>query len=258
MPTLTRGLDGQVALVTGGAVRVGRAISVALAEHGAAVAIHCHSHRAEAESLATELRAGGAAVCVVQGDLSEPAVSRRIFDEVAGLLGEVGILVNNAGLIDETPLASFDPALAQRLVHVNALAPLYTMAELARRAAAAAQDEGGPASSPGGRQVVNVVDTSVERPWPKHAAYCASKAALLAASEVAAKELAPAIRVNVVNPGTVELRPEEVPREHKLRAHIPLDRIGRPEDIAHAVLYLLEAPYVTGAVLAVDGGARLR
>ncbi|MBN1946489.1 MAG: SDR family oxidoreductase [Bradymonadales bacterium] len=238
-------LSGRTVLVTGGAVRVGAAISRTVALAGARVAIHCHHHLQPAQQMAEELSACGATAAVFQADLLAASSVGALFDRIEEELGPLDGLVNNAGLISETPLVSYDPEEARRLFALNVQVPLLTMAELARRKPAMAA-------------IVNVVDSSAERAWLGHAAYCASKSALLAATRVAARELAPAIRVNAVNPGTVMLREEELPRVAALLNTIPLQRFGDPKDVAEAVLFLLAASYVTGAVLAVDGGRNLQ
>lgn len=244
MSAATR-LEGRIVLVTGGAVRLGAAISRAVAAAGAAVAIHCHTHGKEAEVLADELRADGAAVHIAQADLRRADEVARLFDRVETAMGRVSGLVNNAGIIAGTPLDDFDASAATGLFELNAMAPLLTTAQMARRAA------------PGDAAIVNIVDSAVDRAWAGHAAYIASKAALEAATRVAARELAPRIRVNGVSPGTVALRPDETERVRALEAGIPLGRVGTPEDVADAVVFLLAAPYITGAILPVDGGRRL-
>lgn len=241
---MSQPLEGCVALVTGGAVRVGAAICREVASAGASVAIHCHSHRDEADALAVLLEAKGCATLVVQADLSQADQVTRAFDEIEGSLGKVDCLVNSAGVIADVALENLGPGDVLPMFAVNAFAPIYTMSEMARRRTASGA-------------IVNIVDSGVERAWARHVPYCASKAALLTASMVAARELAPRIRVNVVNPGTVALRDEEHAVVGRILERIPLDRIGTPEDIAKAVVFLLSSAYITGAILPVDGGSRL-
>jgi pteridine reductase len=243
-PRGAEALRGRTVIVTGGAVRVGAAISRAVAAAGARLAIHCHSHLERGRRLAEELGQRAEAVVAVQRDLREPDAARQLFDEVAAALGEPSVLVNNAAILAATPLRDYDAATASRLLEVNLAAPLRLMAEMARR-------------SPAEGVIVNIVDAAAQRPWSEHGAYVAAKAGLLQASRVAARELAPSIRVNVVNPGTVILRDEEKAHLDRLLQGIPLGRIGQGEDVAQAVVYLIGAPYTTGAVLNVDGGAGL-
>lgn len=237
-------LRGRTALVTGGNVRVGASICRALAEAGANVAIHHRSRQAEAEALRDEIQTLGVRAAIFRHDLGDALAAETLFAEVEDALGPITFLVNNAGAIASTSIGRLAPENVDFLFKINTFAPMYTMGALARRA-------------PAGGAVVNIVDTSVERAWQGHAAYCASKSALLSASLVAARELAPGIRVNVVNPGTVALREEELAIADGITERVPLNRIGEPSDIASAVIYLLVSSYVTGAVLAVDGGSRL-
>ncbi len=237
-------LKGKTAIVTGGNVRVGASICRELAKAGANVAIHYRSHPEEAEALREELEGLDVKAGVFQCDLADPHAAEALFVDVEESMGSVSILVNNAGAIASTPIDRLAPVNLEPLFRINTFAAMYTMSALARR-------------SPVDGAVVNIVDTSVERAWKGHAAYCGSKAALLSISLVAAHELAPTIRVNVVNPGTVALREEELAVVDGITERIPLNRIGEPKDIASAVVYLVVSPYVSGAVLAVDGGSRL-
>jgi pteridine reductase len=241
MPSLT----GQTALVTGGAVRVGAAISRAVSAAGAKLAIHCHNHRDEAQRLAEELSTPEAPARVFQADLVEDGAVRCLFDAVEAELGPVSLVVNNAGLIAVSPFNEFDAHLARTLFELNALVPMRMMAELARR-------------EPAQAVVINIVDSAVDTAWVEHAAYLSSKSALLSASRVAALELAPRIRVNVVNPGTVVLRPDELPRVDELIDRVPLGRIGSPDEIGRAVVFLATTTYANGVVLDIDGGTRLK
>jgi pteridine reductase len=237
-------LKGETVLVTGGGVRVGEAITRAVFNAGAKVAIHCFHHQEEAEFLADELDTERQRICVVHGDLMRPQSVPSIFDQVETHLGPITALVNNAGRLHVTPLHKLDIHEVEALFALNAKAPLYTMSEMAKRA----PQKGG---------IVNIVDTNVDRAWVDHVAYCASKASLLAATRVAARELAPRIRVNALSPGTVALRPDERGDEARLLRRIPLNVIGNTLDIGAAAVFLLSSDYITGAHLRVDGGSGL-
>lgn len=237
-------LKGKTILVTGGAVRVGAAISRALAADGANVVIQYNESRAAAEALELALDSMGHKVGLVGVDLLKPDSEKVLFDRAEVLFGPVTGLINNAAAIAPTPFDDFDIATARHLFDLNALAPMRLMSELVRR-------------KPQHASIVNLADTAWDRAWPENAAYCASKAALVSATRVAARELAPDIRVNAVLPGTVELREDERDRAKAIMMRIPLRRIGTPEQIAHAVMYLLSSSYTTGTLLRIDGGANL-
>jgi pteridine reductase len=226
----------KVALVTGAGVRVGRAIAIDLAAHGWTVAAHWNSHRPPRGMLA------------LRADLAAPDGPDRLAGALrAAGLGRLDLLVNSAATFDRAPLGETDAALFDRQLDLNARAPLLLARALA-----------GPLRRARG-SIVNVADVGGGLvPWAGYAAYAASKAALVRITECLALELAPAVRVNAVAPGTV-LWPESYPaaRRRELAARIPLRRAGRPEDVAQAVRYLAEAPFVTGVVLPVDGGRRL-
>ena len=235
-------------LVTGGAKRVGAAIVRALHGAGARVVIHCLASRAEAEALAAELNAARAAsAALVQGDLADTGALAALVEEAATRFGRLDGLVNNASGFRSTPLATLTPADWEELSATNLRAPMF----LAKAAA--------PHLARAGGAIVNVVDIHAERPLKDFTAYTVAKAGLAGLTRSLALELAPGVRVNGVSPGAI-LWPEPddaFPPEERARitAQTPLRRTGRPEDIAGAVKYLLlDAPFVTGQILAVDGG----
>lgn len=233
-----------LALVTGGAKRIGGAFSRALAERGFQVAIHCNSSRAESEALAADLAAEGLpAPLVVQADLADPAVADTLF---AQLPRGPRILVNNASLFEEDQLGSLDLALWHRHMAVNLLAPL-----LLTQAFAAALPTGASGL------VVNLSDAKLASPNPDFFSYTISKMGLAGATELAARKLAPSVRVNAIAPAvTLVSGPQS--RANFETAHV-LNALGRGVDVAdlvRALLYLVETPTVTGQTLVVDGGQR--
>jgi len=224
-----------VALVTGAGVRVGRAIALLLRARGWTVAAHYHSHRpaGRLEALRADLAAEGG-----------PEALARAF---RARFARLDLLVNCAAGFDERPLAATDARAFDAQMDLNARAPLLLVRALA------------PLLSRSGGAIVNVADVGGGLvAWKGFAAYAASKAALVRLTECLALELAPRVRVNAVAPGTV-LWPDSYPaaRRRALARKIPLRRVGTPEDVAEAVLFLATAPYVTGAILPVDGGRRL-
>lgn len=241
-PPLDGRLDGRLALVTGAARRLGRAIAQELSRAGAQVAIHCRRSVAEAEELAAALPGA----FVLQADLLDPeqtAAMLRAAQERARS-GRVDLLVNNAAGFQRTPFAALDEGAWAAMLDLNLTAPqrcLRLALPLGLRAA------------------VNVVDVAAWQPWIGYAAYGVAKAGLLHLTRVLARELAPAVRVNAVAPGSV-LFPEDYDEEARARAllRVPLGRAGSPEDVARAVRFLLAEPYLTGVCLPIDGGQGLR
>lgn len=225
----------KVALVTGAGVRVGQAIARALARRGFTVAAHYRTHRPRGFQ------------ATFPADLSAPDGPALLASAFRASFDRLDLLVNSAAGFELLSLADTDAAAFDALMNLNARAPLLlvrSLAPLLRRSLGS---------------VVNVADVGGGlSAWKGYAAYCASKAALTRATECLALELAPEVRVNAVAPGTV-LFPEHYTAAEKRRIErrIPLRSAGTPEDVANAVLYLSEAPYVTGAILPVDGGRHL-
>lgn len=250
MGAATLALAGQVALVTGGARRVGAEIVRHLHAAGASVAIHCHRSRTQAQALAAELnagRAGSALVC--SADLLQAERLRPLVDGVVAQLGGLGILVNNASSFYPTPLATLTGAQWHDLMGTNLAAPLF----LAQAAASALRRAHG--------LVVNIADIHGLRPLPGYLAYSTAKAALIHLTRALARELAPEVRVNAVAPGPV-LWPEaglDDAQKQEIISRTLLQRAGSPADVARAVCFFAtDAPYVTGQVLSVDGGRSQR
>jgi pteridine reductase len=234
----------RIALVTGASRRVGAGIARQLHAGGYAIALHCRRSTSEAAALAAafeDARPGSGSVHVA--DLAEPAAAAALVTEVITRWGRLDLLVNNAAAFEATPLAAGDASVFDRIIDINLRAPYL----LARAAAAALQAAGGA--------IVNLVDVYAERPKLAHAIYCSSKAGLVGLTKALARDLAPAVRVNAVAPGAI-LWPEhgDAREQAEILTRIPLARCGSIEDVAGAVCYLAGALYVTGQVLAVDGG----
>ena len=238
MPTPTKRRPpgrARVALVTGAGTRVGRAIALHLFRHGWTVAAHYRSHRPPPR------------LAALQADLSAPDGPDRLARAFRRRFRRLDLLVCSAAIFGRRPLAHTDAAFFDAQMALNARAPLL----LARALLPLLRRSGG--------SVVNVADVGGALvPWPGYSAYGASKAALRAATEAMALELAPRGRVNAVAPGTV-LWPERtpIPERRRLVRRIPLRRTGTPGDVAEAVRFLADAPFVTGALLPVDGGRHL-
>jgi pteridine reductase len=214
---------------------VGAAIARALAAEGYRVAGHYRTHAPRGLDAA------------LQADLATPDGPGALAAAFRARYGRLDLLVNGAAGFEALPLARIDAAAFDAQMHLNARAPLLLVRALA------------PLLARAGGSVVNVADVGGGLvAWRGYAHYAASKAALVRLTECLALELAPRVRVNAVAPGTV-LWPEAYPeaRRRELARRIPLGRAGTPEDVAAAVLYLARAPFVTGAILPVDGGRHL-
>jgi pteridine reductase len=239
-------LDGRVTLVTGGAIRVGRAIVQALAAEGATLAVHHHASVKEAEALVAELRRNGGRAEAFPADLTDDVQLANLVAEVERTLGPIQVLVNSAARFTRAPFLDTDAAMLDREWRLNARAPFLLTRAVAR--GMMERREG---------VVINVLDIGGALvPWRNYSAYCMTKAAMEMLTEVLALELAPHVRVNGVAPGTV-LPPVSLgaAEREQLRSRIPLERFGRAEDVAETVRFLVTGPdFITGQVIAVDGG----
>jgi pteridine reductase len=239
-------LTGKWALITGAGRRVGAAIARSLHNQGAGVGIHYRGSAAAAEALAGELNSARAnSALTIQADLLETSRLGTLVDKVVSRAGRLDILVNNASSFYPTPLAGITEQQWTDLLGTNLKAPLF----LAQAALPHLKSARGI--------IINIVDIHAVRPLKDHTMYGAAKAGLAFLTRALARDLAPDIRVNGVAPGAI-LWPEggvsDQMREVVLK-QIPLKRVGEPADIANCVLYLVrDAPYVTGQVIAVDGG----
>jgi pteridine reductase len=235
----------RVALVTGGAKRVGRAIAERLARAGFDLVVTYHRSADEARSLARGLESAGRKVITVQADLADPAAAvPRITAAVNGTFGGLDVLVNNASVYEESALASTNLDQMRRFWSVHVESPLLLCRDLA------------PFLRQSRGHVVNMLDLLAERPWPRYLAYSASKGALWTLTLGLARELAPEVTVNGIAPGVVAW-PDDMPQEERERylKRVPLARSGTPADVADLVLYLCTAgSYVTGQVIRLDGG----
>jgi len=238
-----------VALVTGGARRVGAAIARALHAAGYDLALHYRHSAGDADALIAELeRARPGSTLGVQADLADLAQLPALVERVTARFGRLDALVNNASTFHPTPIGSATPAQWNELFASNAQAPFF----LVQAAWPALRDARGA--------IVNLVDIYAERALPGHPIYVMAKAALAAMTRTLAQDLAPQVRINGVAPGAVMWPAEgkDYADREALLARTPLQRAGTPEDVASAVLWLLrDAPFVTGQIIRVDGGRTL-
>ena len=246
-PGQVKELAGKVALVTGGAMRVGREIARALAEAGADVAIGYRRSGVEARAAVREMEARGVRAVALRADVARPREARALVVATVRRLGRLDVLVNNAALFIRTPVLTTTPAQFDRLLAVNLRAPFFVSQAAAR------------AMGRRGGRIINIADVGAVRAWPGYVPYGVSKAGVVMLTRGLAAALAPRIQVNAVAPGVV-LLPENFPREssRRLAARIPMGRHGRPADVAEAVCFFATcSDYVTGQVLFVDGGMSL-
>ena len=243
---MNESLAGKAALVTGGARRLGAAIARRLHAAGAAVLIHYRDSEADASKLVAELNAVRAkSAAKVKAELLAPIAPRALLGEALGAFGRLDILVNNASSFFPVPLGQIEASHWEELVGSNLRAPLFISQEAA------------PELAKHAGAIINIVDIHAERPLKGYAVYSIAKSGLAALTRSLAIELAPHVRVNGVAPGAIAW-PDDGQFDPGERARIvagtPLGRVGSPEDVAQAVHFLAVAPYVTGQILAVDGG----
>jgi pteridine reductase len=239
-------LSGKAALVTGGARRIGAAIARRLHAAGANVLLHYRDSDKDAAKLESELNAlRPRSAAKVKAELLAPIAPRALINAARESFGRLDLLVNNASSFFPVEIGAIEGSHWEDLVGSNLRAPLFICQEAAPELA---KEQG---------SIVNIVDIHAERPLKGYAIYSITKAGLAALTRSLAVELAPRIRVNGVSPGAIawpedgQFDPAE--RDHVL-ATTPLARLGSPDDIAQAVHFLACAPYVTGQIIAVDGG----
>lgn len=240
-----------VVLITGSAKRLGRQMIKTLHSNGYRVIIHCNQSRADADALAVELnqlREHSAAV--IQANLLDETHWPQLAQQAVACFNRLDVLVNNASSFYPTPVNSASAEQWRDLFGTNVKAPYFLSQALAPELA---KQQG---------VIVNMVDIHAERPLAEHSIYCMAKAALLMMTKSLARELAPTIRVNGIAPGAILWPPEQsiVLQEHEkaaILAQIPLQQLGSPHDIAKTLLFLVQSPYITGHIIAVDGGRSL-
>jgi pteridine reductase len=243
---MDQSLHGKAALVTGGARRVGAAITRRLHAAGASVLVHYRDSETEAAAPAAELNAvRPKSAATVKAELLAPIAPRALVSAALQAFGRLDVLVNNASSFFAVPLGEIESSHWEELIGSNLRAPLFICQEAAPQLA---RHQGA---------IVNIVDIHAERPLKGYPLYSVAKAGLASLTRALALELAPHVRVNGVAPGAIAW-PEDGQFEDAERKRIvattPLGRIGSPEDIAQAVLYLACAGFVTGQVVAIEGG----
>ena len=239
----------RVALVTGAARRLGRAIALELGAAGWDVAVHYHGSAADAEDCCAQLRAAGAAACALDADLADAAAARALVARAAAALGPVDAVVNNASLFEYDDAAGFDAARAARHHAVNTIAPVL----LAQALHAQLLERGARGC------VVNLLDQKLWNPNPDHLSYTLSKAALREATTLLAQALAPTLRVVGVAPGlTLGSAQLDAAALARMQRAGPLGEGPHAADVAATVRFCLDNPALTGSCILVDAGHHLQ
>lgn len=237
-------LEGQVALVTGAAKRIGRSIALRLAAEGADVVVNYYSSQPDAEAVTREIQALGRRAIAVRADVAQRADVRKLFGAIEGEFGRLDILVNNAGVFFTARFQELTEEQWDRIMNANLKSQF-----LCAQAAA-------PMMKRQGRgRIINISSLGGILAWPAFTHYCVSKAGAIMLTKCLARALAPEILVNSVAPGTIQFEGEAPDQEYIART--PLRRTGTGDEIADAVAYFAKAEFVTGQVLAVDGGRML-
>jgi pteridine reductase len=240
-------LVGRVALVTGAGRRVGRALALALGARGMHVVVHYHGSVAGAEETARLIAQQGGTASLVRGDLTTVPGAEQVIDEMLAARGTLDVLVNSAAVMLRTPVGETTAADWDAMFALNLRAPYF----LAQRAAPALRASRGC--------IVNIADLAAFETWPAYIPHGLTKAGVVQMTHALARVLAPEVRVNAIAPGVVLLPDGWSDADaERLRSTTPLARLGTPDDVAAAMLYLIDAGFVTGEVITVDGGRHIR
>jgi NAD(P)-dependent dehydrogenase (short-subunit alcohol dehydrogenase family) len=250
-------LKGKTAVITGASGSLGSVIALALGQAGCNCLCHYFNNKQTAEQVAAQIRTLGPNALAVRVDLTSENEIKQLFDHAAEL-GCPQLLVNCAAVFEKSPLEQASFEQAREILNINLTAAIITSKYFAKSVKKNFNIENKPAcgelAEPAGK-IINIADIGGIRPWANYVFYCASKAGLIGATKSLAKELAPAICVNAVAPGIITWPDDfDDAEKQKQLSLIPLKRIAKPQEIACAVISLLENDYITGQVLCVDGG----
>jgi pteridine reductase len=240
-------LENKLALVTGAGVRVGRAIALALADAGMNVGVHYAHSGSEADDTVAEIRKRGRKSDSFAASLDRPGEPEKLMDSVVAKMGVPDVLVNSAAIMQRTPLGEVTYEKWDATMNLNLRAPFF----LAQAAAKVMRPRGGV--------IVNIADLAAFETWSGYIPHSISKAGVVQMTRALAHALGPEIRVNAIAPGVVLLPEgwEEDSAKHLIET-TPLKRLGTPDDVTQALLYLLHADFVTGETIIVDGGRHVR
>jgi len=238
-------IKDKIAVVTGGAHRVGKAIASGLAEAGAHLVVHYHQSEDQAKFTVGEIKQRGVRAIAVGGDLASYDAVVNLFRAAEAEFGSVDILVNSAAIMESGNVLTLTPEAWQRTLGINLTGPFFC----AQQAALLMKARNGGV-------IVNIADVSAFEPWAKYPAHSVSKAGLVMLTKVLAKALAPEVRVNAIAPGPV-IKPDDWPDERwrTVGRHTLLKRTGSGYDVARAVNFIVEQDFMTGETLVIDGGS---
>lgn len=238
-------LQGKVALVTGSAKRLGRAVALRLAQEGADIVVHYRASHAEANDCVQQIERIGRHALAIAADLESVPEIKRLVDEAAKHFGRLDILVNSAANFLPASIVSTTEQIWDSALDTNLRAPFFctqAAAPLLRRTRGC---------------IINFADTGGLLAWTGYIPHSVSKAGVVMLTKVLAKALAPEVRVNAIAPGTITMEDDSPEIESDFIKRAPLRRSGKPSDITEAVLFLVKSDFITGQVLAVDGGRTL-
>ncbi len=242
-------LKQRVALITGSAIRVGRAIALELAQGGANIVVHYYHHAEKAERTVDELLALGVKAQAIQAHVARANEVEALFRQAEESLGPVDILVNNAAIFERAPFPELSESDWDEHMDINLKGVFLCCRAAARRMI-----------QRGRGKIINIADVFGSHPWPAYLPYCVSKAGVITLTQTLALALAKTnIQVNAVGPGAILLPEDYSPAmRQEVIDRVPAGRLGAPDDIARTVRFLIEGPdYITGALVPVDGGASL-
>lgn len=240
-------LRGKVALVTGGGRRVGRALAEALGARGATVAVHYNESAAGAEEAIRSITSGGGKGALFGADLTRADAPGSLVSAVIERFGALDVLVNSAAVMVRTPFGETEPSAWDAIFALNLRAPFFLCQAAAPHLRAARGS------------IVNIADLAAFETWPGYIPHGITKGGIVQLTRALARVMAPEVRVNAIAPGTVLLPDDWTDADAaRLDKTTPLKRQGSPQDVADAMLYLLDADYVTGETIIVDGGRHVR
>ncbi|MEW6733667.1 MAG: SDR family oxidoreductase [Acidobacteriota bacterium] len=238
-------LEGKVALITGGAARLGRHIALTLATHGMRVIIHYNNSRSAALDICDEITALAGECRLLQADLRSKMQIDEMVSQSLKFWDRVDLLVNNAAVYYKTPFKELSSTEWDHIMDVNLRGPFLCSLTFGQQM-----------QIQGGGKIINIADWSAERPYADYLPYCVSKAGLIALTKGLAKALAPSVQVNAISPGAV-LLPADFPEQTKEQVieHTLVKKLGSPEDVSAAVIFLAAgSDFITGANIVIDGG----
>jgi pteridine reductase len=240
-------LEGKTAIVTGGAVRLGRAMALAMAERGVHIAVHYHSSAASAQDVVAQIQAVGSEAVAIRADLSSVDQAHAIVEQAAAHLGSIDILVNSAAIFEPGEWDSTDQENWDRHFAINLRSPFFLSQAFTSHVGRERQ-----------AHIVNIADWRGVRPGTDHLAYTLTKAGLIAMTKSLALALAPNVQVNAIAPGMILPPPgRDQATLEQWAERIPAQRIGSPEEVNKALLFLLQSDFVTGELIYVTGGEHL-